>query len=71
MNKGIRAGEYWRLKKNPDYIVLVDGILLGIVYFERSFGFFNEASAHLKKKDFLKHFEYSHSKQDDGDINGL
>ena len=51
----IKSGEYWSLKTNPSYLVLVKYVLFGIVFFQRY-----NSLANLKKKDFLEHFEYSH-----------
>lgn len=51
----IESGDCWRLKTNPSYTVYVAHVLFGFVFFRR----FN-ATEHLKKKDFLEHFEYSH-----------
>ena len=55
MEEEIKAGHCWKSKTNPDYTVYVAHVFFGRVFFQR-WG----ATAHLKKKDFLEHFEYSH-----------
>jgi|WetSurSiteA1Bulk_404760.scaffolds.fasta_scaffold136407_4 hypothetical protein len=51
----IKSGEYWKLKTNSSYLILVKYVLFGVVFFQRY-----DATDSLKKKDFLEHFEYSH-----------
>jgi len=51
----IKEGEYWKLKTNSDYLVLVKYTFFGYVFFQR-----RNSTVHLKKKKFLEHFEYSH-----------
>ncbi len=57
MNDNIRIqpGQYWKLKTNSHYTVLIERVIFGIVFFKRF-----DATAFLKKKKFFERFTYSH-----------
>ncbi len=51
----IQPGQCWKSKTNSSYTVLIKYFFFGIVFFQQYV-----ATEHLKKKDFLEYFEYSH-----------